>query len=94
VAAEVAAATDTEEQYIHHRAFDDAYYCDLILEYLRKFGSAKRSKFNRLLAEKLSDLLTPKQKHTKIHNLLQKLQRQGKITVDGYGRAGVWKLVE
>lgn len=94
VAAEIAAATDTEAEYIRHRAFDDSYYCDLIVEYLRKFGSAKRAKFNRLLEDKLSDLLNPKQKRTKIYNLLQKLQRQGKITVEGYGKAGLWKLLQ
>jgi hypothetical protein len=27
-----------------HRAFDDAYYCDMILEYLRKFGQGTRAK--------------------------------------------------
>jgi len=94
VAAEVAAATDTEEDYIHHRAFDDAYYCDLILEYLRKFGSAKRAKFNRLLEAKLSDLLSPTQKRYKINRLLKRLQREGKITVEGYGRAGIWTLAD
>ena len=92
VAANVAAATDTEAEYLHHRAFDDRYFCDLILEYLRKFGSAKRAKFNRLLEGKLSDLLTPVQKRSKINNLLARLQRDGKIKVDGYGKAGVWRL--
>jgi ATP-dependent DNA helicase RecG len=92
VAADVAAATDTEAEYIRHRAFDDAYYCDLILEYLRKFGTAKRAKFNRLLEGKLSDLLSPAQKSIKIKNLLSRLQREGKIKADGYGKACTWKL--
>lgn len=92
VAADIAAATETEAEYLHHRGFDDAYYCDLIVEYLAKFGSAKRAKFNRLLEGKLSDLLSPVQKRAKIKNLLQRLNRDGKIKVDGYGKAGVWKL--
>jgi hypothetical protein len=92
VAADVAAATETEAEYLHPRGFDDAYYCDLIVEYLKKFGSAKRAKFNRLLEGKLSDLLSPAQKRSKINNLLARLQREAKITVDGYGKAGVWKL--
>lgn len=92
VAAGIAAATETEAEYLHHRAFDDAYFCDMIIEYLRKFGSAKRAKFNRLLEGKLSDLLTPVQKRSKINNLLARLQREDKIKVDGYGKAGVWKL--
>jgi ATP-dependent DNA helicase RecG len=92
VAADVAAATETEAEYLHHRGFDDAYYCDMIVEYLRKFDSAKRAKFNRLLENKLSDLLTPAQRRSKIHNLLQRLQREGKIKVEGYGQAGIWTL--
>ena len=44
VAADVAAVTETEAEYLHHKAFDDAYYCDLIVEYLKTFGSAKRAK--------------------------------------------------
>ena len=92
VAADVAAATDTEAEYLHHRAFDDAYYCDMIVEYLRKFVTAKRTKFNRLLEGKLSDLLSPAQKRDKIKNLLKRLQRERKIKADGYGKAGVWTL--
>jgi ATP-dependent DNA helicase RecG len=92
VASHIAAATETEAEYLHHRAFDDTYYCDLIVEYLKKFGTAKRAKFNRLLEGKLSDLLSPAQKRSKINHLLARLQREGKIKVDGYGKAGVWKL--
>ena len=92
VASHIAAVTEMEAEYIHHKAFDDAYYCDLIVEYLKKFGSAKRPKFNRLLEGKLSDLLSPTQKQTKIHNLLKRLQREGKIKVSGQTRAGVWTL--
>jgi hypothetical protein len=93
VASHIAASTETEAEYLHHRAFDDAYYCDLIIEYLKKFGSAKRAKFNRLLEDKLSDLLSPTQRRSKINNLLARLQREAKIKVDGYGKAGVWRLV-
>lgn len=94
VASHIAAATETEAEYLHHRAFDDAYYCDLIVAYLKEFGSAKRAKFNRLLEDKLSDLLNPQQRQKKIDNLLQRLRREGKVTVNGYGKAGVWKLTD
>jgi ATP-dependent DNA helicase RecG len=93
VASDVAASTESEVEYLHNRAFDDTYYCDLIVEYLRKFGTAKRAKFNRLLESKLSDMLTPKQKQQKISNLLKRLKNDGKIRVDGYGQAGLWSLV-
>jgi len=92
VTAEIAAATDSEAEYLHHRAFDDRYFCDLIVDYLKTFGSAKREKFNRLLEAKVSDLLTPAQKRGKIDRLLKRLQAEGKIRVDGYGKSAVWTL--
>lgn len=92
VTSEIAAATDTEPEYLHHKAFDDQYYCDLILQYLRQFKSARRSKFNRLLEGKLSDLMTPAQKRNKIKNLLQRLQREEKIEVDGKTKAAIWRM--
>jgi ATP-dependent DNA helicase RecG len=92
VTAEIAAVTDSEAEYIRHRAFDDRYFCDLILEFLRKFREGKRSDFERLLDGKLSDLLNSKQKAYKIDRLLQKLRREAKIEVKGQTRAGIWKL--
>lgn len=92
VAADVAVATETQTEYIHHRAFDDNYYCDMVLQYLHTFGEAKRANLNRLLEGKLSDLLTPEQKRKKIENLLQRLRREGKITVGGKGRFATWTL--
>jgi ATP-dependent DNA helicase RecG len=95
VASEIAVATGMEAEYMHHKAFDDAYYCDLIVEYLRKFGTAKRANLNRLLEKKLSDLLSPMQKRMKIHNLLKRLQREAKIKASGgKTRAAVWSLAD
>ena len=92
VTAEIAAATDSEAEYLHHRAFDDRYFCDLIVDYLKTFGSGKRPKFNRLLESKVSDLLTPAQKRGKIDRLLKRLQADGKIRLNGYGKGGMWTL--
>jgi len=94
VAADIAAATETEAEYIRHRAFDDRYFCDLVLEYLGKFGEGQRADFERLLDGKLSDLLNGKQKKTKIMNLLQRLRRAGKIQSAGRTRGGVWRLAD
>jgi ATP-dependent DNA helicase RecG len=92
VAASVAAATGDTAEYIRHRAFDDAYYCDLIVQYLEKFGQGTRADFRRLILDKLSDVLTTKQKEKKIHNLLQRLRREGKIASVGKTSAGKWEL--
>ncbi len=92
VAADVAAATETEAEYIRHRVFDDRYFCDLILDYLKTFKEGQRTDFERLLEGKLSDLLSDKQKTKKIHNLLQRLRRNGKIETDGKTKAAVWRI--
>lgn len=94
VATTVAAATGDTAEYIRHRAFDDAYYCDLILQYLEKFGQGTRADFRRLLDGKLSDLLDARQKSNKINTLLQKMRRAGRVTVAGKTRSGVWRLNE
>ena len=92
VAADVAAATETEAEYIRHRAFDDRYFCDLILDYLKTFPEGKREDFERLLSGKLSDLLTEDQKGRKVNNLLQRLRREGKVTTQGRTRGAIWRL--
>ena len=92
VAASIAAATGDTAEYIRHRAFDDAYYCDLILEYLRKFGHGTRADFRRLILDKLSDMLTDQQKDDKLKNLLQKLRSDSKITREGQPPKSVWRL--
>jgi ATP-dependent DNA helicase RecG len=92
VAAEIAAATDEKAGYIRARAFDDRYYRDLILEYLMKFQTATKSEFLDLLAPKLSDLMTQKQKVIKVGKLLQALKKQSLIEPDGKTRASVWRI--
>lgn len=94
VAAEVAAATDQKAEYIRHRSFDDGYFCDLILDFLREFGEGRRKDFERLLEGKLSDLLTSDQKKSKIHNLIQRLKRKGLIEPEGNTSGATWKIKE
>lgn len=92
VARDVAAVTGTVDEYLRHRAFDDRYYCDLVTEFLRTNGEARRSDIDRLLRDKLSDLLDAKQKREKIKNLLQKLRREGRIVSEGHTQATTWRL--
>lgn len=92
VTGNVAVATDTVDQYVRHRAFDDAYYCDLIERYLQANGEAKRSDLDRLLMDKLSDLLSDRQKKDKVRNLLQRMRREGRIVSDGNTQAAIWSL--
>ncbi len=92
VTGNVAVATDTVDEYVRHRAFDDAYYCDLIEKYLQANGAAKRPDLDRLLKDKLSDLLDDQQKKEKVRNLLQRMRREGRIVSEGKTKATVWSL--
>lgn len=92
VAAEIAAATDEKADYIRARAFDDRYYRDLILEYLKKFQTGTKAEFYDLLAPKFSDLMSDEQKQAKTGWLLRSLKKQKLIEVDGKTRGALWRL--
>ncbi len=66
-------------QYIKQRGFDDKHYKDMIVEYLKEYGSASRKNIELLLFSKLPDVLNEKQKKYKIGNLLSSLRRSGII---------------
>lgn len=82
LSAEVAKSVEGEAQYIRNRAFDDKYYQDMMIDYLRKFGKGQKKDFRKLLMDKFPDVLTEKQKERKILTLLTALKRQNKIDTD------------
>lgn len=79
LSAKVAQTIQEEAQYIKNKAFDDQYYRDLIVQYLKKYGKAQRKDIRKLLMDKLPDSLSDKQKEYKIGNLLSSLKRRGII---------------
>lgn len=83
ISAQVADHSGERAQYIRNRAFDDQHYKLMIVEYLEKFGTGKRADFNRLLLDKLPDVLDASQKSHKIKNLLQALKHEGVIEAQG-----------
>lgn len=94
VSVKVAAATASKADYIRTRAQDDEFYAKLLTDYLEKFGEASRAEINKLLLDKLSDVLDAGQKEKKIANLLTKLRRAGRITNTGSRGQPAWKLAE
>ena len=68
--------------YIKKKGFDDKYYKDLIVEYLKQYERAKKNEICELLWDKLPDALSDKQKENKIHNLLTSLKKNGVIDKD------------
>ena len=60
----------------------------MILDYLLKFGEAKRIDFEKIVLDKLPEFLDIKQKKDKVKNNLQTLKKTGVISNDGK----VWKM--
>lgn len=91
VSAPIAAMTGQKAQHIRNRGFDRQYYLDMILALIREHGPVSRSDIDRLLLDKLPDVLSGQQKKTKIHNLLRELAGPaGKIRNSGSRRTPQW----
>lgn len=83
ISAQVARHSNDKAQYILNRGFDDDHYKSLICQLIEKFGSAKRVDIDKLLVDKLPEVLDIQQKANKIKNLLQALKKQGVIEPKG-----------
>jgi ATP-dependent DNA helicase RecG len=95
VAARVAAATGKYAEYIRNRPFDDAHYKKMIIEYIKKFGSANKADIEKLLTEKLSDVLTPMQKKNKIRNMLHLMAKRDKSIICHHkGSRSRWTILD
>ena len=95
ISASVAKSTEQEAEYIKQKAFDDQYYKDMIVQYIKKWKSAKKSDIKNLLWDKLPDGLDEKQKEAKIRNLLTALKKAGVITTDSDNQQrSAWILVK
>ena len=92
VSAEIAAATETKAEYFKKRAFDKDHCKAMVIAYLTQFGEAKREDIDKLLVDKLSDVLTDDQKENFITNLLQEMRKDGTIRTEGAKRWAIWRL--
>lgn len=88
ISATVAKATGEKSEYIKQRGIDDEYCQKIILDFLEKFGEAKRTDFEAVLLDKLPDVLDEAQKRNKIKNNLQKLRAKGVIRPVGK----IWQM--
>lgn len=82
LSASAAKSINESTAYIKNKGFDDKYYKDLIVEYLKKYGKAKKKDVRELLWDKLPDVLSDVQKENKIRNMLTMLKKQGIIDKD------------
>ncbi len=90
VSARVAGETDQQIDYMKLKGIDSEYCEKIIVDYLRKFDTARKADFEKILLKKLPDVLDDKQKKDRVRNILQKLRRAGIIVaVDRK-----WQLLE
>lgn len=85
VAGRVAAVAGQKAQHIRNRGFDSQYYRDMIVALVREHQPVSREDIDRLLLDKLPEVLTPAQKLNRIHNLLRQLA-EAKTIVNAGGR--------
>lgn len=76
--ASVAEATNDKATYIKNKAFDKEYYKNLIIEFIKKYKKASREDIDKLLLDKLSNVLNDSQKRNKIRNLLYEMSKKDK----------------
>ena len=86
LAAPLARSDDDKAKYIKNKGFDNKYYQDLILDYIRKFGKASKQQIRILLADKLPETMTEEQKERKTLYLLTRLKEKGAIVRDADSR--------
>ena len=95
VSLNVAEIVDERARYTKNKAMDDQYYRDLIINYLRQFGSGTKADFVELLSNKLYDVLNDKQKDNKVRYLLTAMHETGIIERTASNkRTGEWRLAD
>lgn len=94
VSSEVAKVTGDKTTYIKNRKQDDDFYIKLVLDYIDTYDSASRSDIDKLLLDKISDILNHGQKITKIGHLLTKMRKQLLIQNIGSGKNSCWVRVK
>ena len=85
---------DDKVSYTKKSGFDDQYYKDLVLKYIKDFGSITKKDLDKLLIDKLPDSLNEEQKKRKIRYLVNEIlnKKEQKIKNIGTTRYPVWTL--
>lgn len=66
------------------RGLDDMHYQSLIIEYLKIFELGRLTDFDKMLTNKLPQVLDDKQLKNKVRNLLQKMRRDGLVVFEDW----------
>jgi ATP-dependent DNA helicase RecG len=90
IAANIARLTGQKAKYIRDRGFNKKYYLDMIETLIREQQPVPRSEIDRLLLDKLPEVLNTQQKKAKIHNLMTELARTNRIENRGSKGSPAW----
>ncbi len=99
VSAVVAKVTNTQNQYVLNKGFDDDHYKRTILKRL-KLGPATGDQLRQLVLDKLPAVLSAKEKETKVKNLRTALRLRGlegvfiEVATSGpsRGAGAIWRI--
>lgn len=94
IAGRVAKVTGQKARHIRERGFNKQYYMDAITALIGEHQPIPRSEIDRLLLDKLPEILDEKQKKAKIHNLMAELAKKGKIENRGSRGQPAWHTAE
>lgn len=94
IAASVARLTGQKARHIRDRGFNKQYYLDAIEALIREHQPIPRSEIDRLLLDKLPEVLNEKQKKAKVHNLMAELTRKSRIENRGSRGHPAWHTVD
>lgn len=90
VAGSVAAVAGQKAQHIRNRGLDSQYFRDMIVALVREHQPVSREDIDKLLLDKLPEVLTQEQKLNRVHNLLRQLADTGRIQNVGGRRWPKW----
>lgn len=93
IASHIAEVTNAKADYIRNRGFDDAYYKKMILDFITEYGKATKEDLDKLILDKLSQVLDEPQKKNKLRNLIYAMHNKDKTIVNqGSTRKPIWVL--
>ena len=90
----VARISGQKARHIREKGLDHKYYLDLLMALVSEHGPVSRAEVDRLLMDKLPEVLSQKQKKTKIHNMLSTLVSKGEIKNTGSRARPQWQVAE
>jgi ATP-dependent DNA helicase RecG len=90
IASRIARLTGQKARHILEKGFDKNYYMDIIIQLVTQHGPVSRTDIDQILINKLPDVLSEKQKKTKVHGLLVELAQKEIIRNIGGRRYPQW----